>query len=205
MTCVVGIADNGMVWMGADSGAISGYDNVISGVKKVFKKNGFIIGYTTSFRMGQILENHIDYKFLAEKAKEYNNQLEFLVVEFIQAAREALKIHGYTNIEGNTETGGTFMLGFNGKLYLIASDFQVLPLGNDQLIVFHAIGCGADYAMGALNSTYNFTFLSDGKTREKYRDPEVLIGMALSVSSSYSYAVCEPFYALSIGEDNADS
>ena len=99
MTCVVGIADKGKVWMGADSGAISGYDSICSSIKKVFKKSGFIIGYTTSFRMGQILENHIDYEFLVEKAKEYNNQLDFLVIEFIQAAREALKIHGYINIK----------------------------------------------------------------------------------------------------------
>jgi len=205
MTCVVGIADKGKVWMGADSAAISGYDDICTSVKKVFKKNGFIIGYTTSFRMGQILENHIDYEMLEEKSKEYNNDLNFLIVEFIQYAREALKIHGYTNIDSNTETGGQFMLGWNGKLYLIHNDFQVLPLGNDEHITMHAIGCGADYALGALNAAYNFVLLSDNRLRKTYGDPEILIGMALSVSSSYSCGVHEPFYTLSIGEDNENS
>ena len=32
MTCVVGIADNGMVWMGADSAAVSGWDTRVSTV-----------------------------------------------------------------------------------------------------------------------------------------------------------------------------
>ena len=55
MTVIVGLQHNGAVYIGGDSAGIAGYDLMIRHDEKVFVNQQFIMGYTTSFRMGQIL------------------------------------------------------------------------------------------------------------------------------------------------------
>lgn len=55
MTCVVGLVDKGTVYIGVDSAAVQGWTRRKSRVAKVFHRGPFLIGYTTSFRMGQLL------------------------------------------------------------------------------------------------------------------------------------------------------
>ena len=56
MTCIVGLVHNGIVYIGGDSAAIT-----IDGVQflrsdpKVFIKEDFLIGFTSSYRMGQLI------------------------------------------------------------------------------------------------------------------------------------------------------
>lgn len=59
MTRVVGLVRQGRVYMGVDSAAVQGWTRRASQVSKVFRRGPFLIGYTTSFRMGQFLEHHL--------------------------------------------------------------------------------------------------------------------------------------------------
>jgi len=59
MTCIVGIAQEGKVWIGADSAAVSGQDIRATALRKVFRRGQFLIGYTSSFRMGQLPQFHL--------------------------------------------------------------------------------------------------------------------------------------------------
>ena len=56
MTCIVGMVDGqGTVYIGADSLAAGGYQKTIRKDAKVFTNGIAVMGYTSSFRMGQLL------------------------------------------------------------------------------------------------------------------------------------------------------
>ena len=56
MTCIVGLSHQGKVFMGGDAAAAD--DNIVSARKepKVFIKNGYLIGYSGSFRFGKVVQ-----------------------------------------------------------------------------------------------------------------------------------------------------
>ena len=57
MTCIVGCIHNGKVFLAGDQLGSNGYyKENHEKLTKVFKVGEFLIGYTTSFRMGQILQ-----------------------------------------------------------------------------------------------------------------------------------------------------
>src|SRR5690242_15173484 len=56
MTCIVGlVAADGRVHLGGDSAGIAGYDLTVRKDPKVFRVGEFAVGFTSSFRMGQLL------------------------------------------------------------------------------------------------------------------------------------------------------
>jgi hypothetical protein len=141
-----------------------------------------LFGFTTSFRFGQILQ----YQFTAPKHHSDIATERYMVSEVIPAIREALKTHGYTKVESNTETGGTCMVGYQGRLFTIDSDFQV----GESVDPFDAIGCGHDLAIGSI-----YTSL---QTNPK-APPEIHLRLALDAAERYSAGVAAPFVYLSTG------
>ena len=69
MTCIVGLEHDGKVYMGGDSAAVGGMDVYPSRIPKVFQAGRYLIGYTTSFRMGQLLQYGLDK--IARKRKKH--------------------------------------------------------------------------------------------------------------------------------------
>ncbi len=67
MTCIVGVVKDGVVYIGGDSAGVSGLRLIKRKDSKVFKRKGFIIGYTSSFRMGQLLRFKLDPPILQQK------------------------------------------------------------------------------------------------------------------------------------------
>jgi ATP-dependent protease HslVU (ClpYQ) peptidase subunit len=55
MTCIVGVNHNGNIYIGGDSAGVAGLQLQIRSDEKVFLTGDFIMGFTTSFRMGQLL------------------------------------------------------------------------------------------------------------------------------------------------------
>ena len=55
MTIIVGLVTKAGVLMGADSAGVCGYELTIRKDKKIYQVDDFLFGYTTSFRMGQLL------------------------------------------------------------------------------------------------------------------------------------------------------
>ena len=195
MTCVVGIADEGKVWMGADSAAVSGWNTRISTVPKVFKRGEFLIGYTTSFRMGQLLQYTLDIEALEMKISQYDTLIEFMVDRFVHAVQAMFSINGFSKIDNNVEEGGQFLVGVRGELFKVDSDYQV----QNHIPPYEAIGCGASYALGSLHTTYQ-----NGPHGSAIH-PEAAIRVALESAAFFSNGVEDPFIYLSIGEDNADN
>jgi len=178
MTAIAGIVEGGKVWIGGDSAGVAGYHMQLRKDSKVFKKGEFLIGYTSSFRMGQILRYYLN----PAKPTEEQDDFAYMVCTFIPAVRTALKDHGFLKISSNEESAGTFLVGRRGKLYIIDSDLQVAEM----LSPYTACGCGQDLVMGSLHTT------------QQYRlQPKERIGLALSAAEAFSAGVCGPFNILS--------
>jgi len=178
MTCVVGLETEHGVFIGADSASSNGYTSFSSRVEKVFLKNcgargEFLIGFTTSFRMGQLLR----YKLRVDKHPDDMPDMEYLATIFIDAVRACLKDGGFTEIDKERESGGRFLVGYRGKIYMVDYDFQV----NSNACGFYAIGSGAQFALGSLYSTNGLS-------------PRNRIKIALRAASMFTDSVKPPYH-----------
>jgi len=174
MTCVVGLLDKGDVWMGADSAGVAGSLIVKRDDSKVFRNGPFLMGVTSSFRMGQLLR----YSFVPPKHDDKVSDHKFMCTTFTDAVRKCFKDGGYATKLNENETGGCFLVGYHGKLFEVESDYQV-GISHD---TFAAVGCGDELAMASLTST--------DKTK---MNPKTRVMLALKVAEKYSINVCRPF------------
>jgi len=172
MTCIVGMVENGKAYIGADSAAVDG--STVRALKqpKIFRRGAFVIGYTGSFRMGQLLQYFLD---VPEQGWGISDE-EYMVTVFAEAVRKCLKEHGYLKVENNREEIGTFLVGYRGGLYRVASDLQA----TQTLDGMTACGSGEEYALGALY------VLEDLRAEER-------ILVALTAASYFDSNVAPPF------------
>lgn len=174
MTCIVGItSDDGTITMGGDSAGISGWDVTVRTDPKVFLKDDMLIGYTSSFRMGQLLRFNLTVPTVPKRKGDY----EFMCTNFVDAVRECFEDGGYMAKEKEREEGGLFLVGWRRALYRIDSDFQVGTSAES----FEAIGCGEPYALGAL-----FAYPQN-------KDPKKIVEIALTTAEHFSAGVRGPF------------
>ena len=97
-----------------------------------------------------------------------------MVTSFIDTARKCFRDNGFGDKEATA--GGTFLVGYNGKLYTINSDYQVgIPADT-----FDAVGSGSDLALGAMFATKNL-------------EPVKRIKLALEAASTFNAGVAPPF------------
>jgi len=173
MTCIVGIAEGGKVYIGGDSAGVGGYSLTVRADKKVFVNGDFVMGFTTSFRMGQLLH----HAFTPPKRHPDTDIDKFMVTDFINAVRDCLKSGGYAGRQNETESGGTFLVGYSGRLFRIDGDYQV----GEAVDGFDAVGCGDDIARGALFAN------PAGKPQDRLR-------VALEAAERFSAGVRAPFH-----------
>lgn len=152
MTCIAGRADS-----------------------KVFRNGPFIMGFTASFRMGQLLR----YSLVVPDHDPRVEVEKYMATSFINAVRQCLKDGGYAEKNNEVESGGTFLVGYKGRLFEIEDDYQV----GESLNGFAAVGCGFAYALGSLHST-------DGMK------PEDRIRKALVTAEHFNAGVRGPFVIL---------
>lgn len=176
MTCIVGIVAGGKVCIGGDSAAVGGWDShglVARTDRKVFRNGNFVMGFTTSFRMGQLLA----FNFHPPAPRAGTDLLAYMVTDFADAARTAMKSGGYAKIRDQAEEGGEFLVGYAGRLFHLESDFQV----GESVHGFDACGCAAPVALGSLRSTRSWS------------DPAQRLKEALECAEAFSGGVRSPF------------
>ena len=145
MTCIVGLVHEGVVYIGGDSAGVAGLSLTVRADEKVFRNSDFLMGFTTSFRMGQLLR----YSLKPPRRHPDDDIHQYMVVDFVNAVRGCLKAGGYASKEDEVESGGTFLVGYAGHLFTVNSDYQVgIPEDG-----FAAVGSGQDIALGALFAT----------------------------------------------------
>lgn len=140
MTCIVGIKHFDRVWIGGDRLSSDGYAKEYSLRSKVFYNEEYIIGYTSSFRMGDLLEHVLE-------PPEYDGSdpHRFMVREFVPRVIKTFK-DNYWFTDGKAH-GGEFLLAFRDNLFKVQDDFSVQSFNET------ATGSGQIAALGSLHST----------------------------------------------------
>ncbi|MBA2678449.1 MAG: hypothetical protein H0U76_08665 [Ktedonobacteraceae bacterium] len=148
MTCIVGIAYDGITTIAGDSAATNGSSQqVIRADSKVFVVGECIFGCGSSFRMIQLLR----YSLRLPTYSDDSDIFEYMATAFINAVRECLKQGGYAREENGREEGGKFLVGLRGTLFTVESDYQI----EEAMAGYNAVGSGDDIALGALFATRN--------------------------------------------------
>lgn len=181
MTVIIGAEHNGKVYMGGDSASLNGGwgVNALSGQKVFIHQQKFLIGVAGQPRLHDILKHQLDVRPQTEGESDEH----YMVDGFIMAVREALRANGHLTQEEGRETIDTsdIMVGYNGLLYWIGSDLEVLHF-REQVA---GIGSGADLAVGALSALL----------RERPTLPiETLMQKALKIAGDFSASVRPPYY-----------
>lgn len=178
MTCIAALVHEGKVYMAADSAGVAGYSLTRRADEKVFRNGPFVMGFTSSFRMGQLLR----YSFKPPRRHPDDDIMKFMVNDFVDGVRKCLKDGGFATTKDEAEIAGTFLVGYQGQLFKIEGDYQV----GRSLEKFAACGCGEDLALGALHATRNAEL-----------HPAIRLKRALSAAAAFSAGVAAPFMVVS--------
>lgn len=186
MTCIAGLEHEGRVYIGGDSAGVSGWSLTVRADGKVFTDRtrsskhapsvDYVVGFTTSFRMGQLIR----YCFEAPPLAGTEDIAEWLVTSFVPELRRVFGKHGYEKSDNGRVEGGDFLIGLRGELHRISSDFQM----GRAAAGFDAVGCGGDIAVGAL-----YTATRAGRTA----DPRESVLGALEAAEALNAGVRSPF------------
>jgi ATP-dependent protease HslVU (ClpYQ) peptidase subunit len=186
MTCVIGYVQDGHVWIAGDSLSIDSTSMEV-GTRtdpKVFMRTAsgvaWVFGFSGSYRFGQILLHEVTLPTF--RGPDRDDVHRFLVKRFIPRLRKAASEGGASSNENGIETGGALLIGINGQLFAVDTDFQVASPTNS----YYAIGAGAHFASASL---YTMLHLKH-KTR---RDPERMVTIALECAEHHSGAVRRPW------------
>jgi ATP-dependent protease HslVU (ClpYQ) peptidase subunit len=175
MTCII-------AWIDKDKGAIvagdrrgsDGWTGSKYKAPKVFKNNDFIMGYTTSFRMGQLLE----HTWEPPKRMENETDQHYVYVTVVNSFRELFNKNGFGNKDNGEETGGNFIMAYKGKLYEVQPDYSIIEDENDIL----SVGCGENIAFGTLAAILQYE-----------KDYKKVLTKTYEIVSHYSEAVSKEF------------
>jgi hypothetical protein len=196
MTCIVGVVQDGRVWVGGDSASVGGYEMSVSAVPKVWVKDGFAYGCTTSWRMNQLLR----YSFHPPKPREEADLMGYMCTDFIDAVRNCFRVGGFLSKEKEAESGGTFLVGYKGRLFRVDSDYQV----GEAMCGYDACGCGESHARGSLYTT-NVVMVpgihdpaSPTLPAPQLIAPEQRLYIALNAAEQHSAGVRGPHFVVSV-------
>lgn len=178
MTCIAGVVHEGRAKIAGDRwcGEWSGYRLASP---KIWRSPWFVVGLTGYPRMQQVLQYHgSDIPAPLSSCPQA-----YLVSEFVPHLRELLKRHGVAEVKDSKESAdSTMLIGMKGRLFEVNSNFQVI----EAALPFNAVGCGSDFAKGAL-SVVDIAAIG----------PEAALRMALTAAEQFSAGVRGPFDFLS--------
>jgi hypothetical protein len=182
MTCIVGLVYNDeLTFMGADA-ALSlpgGTTQTILAEPKIFTiGNGdFLVGITGEWRLGQIMQ----YSFTPPPHNERAmSATEYMVTTFVDAMRRTVEKGGSSiSVQGHERVGGSLLIAYRGRLFVVSRIFDIVEADAP----FHAVGSGAQAALGALYATQG-------------RDPSERIMNALDAAEYINTTVRRPFRIL---------
>lgn len=171
MTCIVGLVDDGAVYIGGDSAGVSNSWLKLGAEPKVFTNGAYVMGFTSSFRMGQLLRHALKPPPPPERGLQ-----RFMVTTFVDAVRRCLKDGGLAKRENEVESAGTFLVGVAGTLFEITDFYTVV----EEIEPYASVGSGSVIALGAMYATEGLL-------------PRDRIRLALSAAERFSTYVRRPF------------
>lgn len=169
MSLLVGLEHDGHIYMGSDSQSTIGSHIRMLPHGKIFKKPGYIIGYTGSMRTAQLIIE-----------MDFPKKIKYLP----DTIRVILEEHGAVSSVKDDDDVGEFpimqsnlLVGHKGKLYEIGLDFALIQ----RIEPFHALGDAREYAFGVLHATEGMS-------------PRKRITMALECGAKYCNSVGGKLY-----------
>jgi 20S proteasome alpha/beta subunit len=188
MTCIVGYVEkDGAVYMAADSAASDGESVCIRKDTKLFILRDILVGFSGSYRVGQILRYANDIP----RQQKYQDDHEFLCTSFVDFLIETLEDSRALQTDNGTASLGetNLLVGYKGTLYHIDADAQV---GMDDL-PYCSIGSGHQYATGAMYAL------------EGYRmSPKKRLEKAIMAAADNSTGVLPPVYMAVAGKKGCE-
>ena len=179
MTCIIGYADSKNMYIAGDSCGSNGSYFTIRKDDKIFKKGKMLFGYTTSFRMGQLLQ----WKLSIPKHQNDISTVEYMNTVFIDSIIDCFKKNGYAKIDNNVESGGNFIVCYQGRVFEIHSDYQIAEHSKG----YSSCGCGYIAALASFEMAMSCNY----KKSIEYK-----LKKALFIASSMIPGVKQPFNVL---------
>ena len=142
MTCIVGIASEGVVYIGGDRG-LSDSDSILSMPRSKVVRNGeYLIGYAGSLGVGQLLQ-------MIDLPIPGRNPEMTLRTTFTKAYKNSLEEYGPAAITEENDTD--FLIGVKGKLY----EYSIADCSVAE-VEYSAVGSGSPIALGSLYTSNNY-------------------------------------------------
>lgn len=140
MSCIIAVKRNGVIVFGSDSLVSTSYNKYSCKNDKIFYKGKTIIGVAGSPRVGQLIQYELkDFKIKSNDQTE----MEYMVKIVAQSIKTVLEENNACDPE---EFPFEVLIGYNGKLYQMFNDFQIVELDYP----YQAVGSGSDIAIGSL-------------------------------------------------------
>lgn len=191
MTAIVGMVWNdGSVWIAGDSAGVDGhYQLMVRRDPKVFRRGDLVIGFTTSYRFGQVLR--FASRMPKSTAKRWTRHPgKYLIQAWVPWARKSLDDAGWLKKRDEREEAGQLLVAVGGRLFCIDSDWQVGETISGPM----AIGAGGALALGATVALLRHA------VRLKRR-PQDILAESLLVAEQHCAMVRRPWVMESNGED----
>lgn len=163
MTCIIGYVDTkGNGHMVGDSAGtnVTYHSRIDLHSAKIFEKCGMLIGYTTSFRMGQILEHCLEFPDRTAGLTDF----EYLIRQLVPAIRKVFVEEKY--IQDTDKQGGNFIIVWKGAVYEIQGDFSVFNHSRG----FASCGSGNSHAQGFIEACRSYGIMSDDAVEDVLRN-----------------------------------
>lgn len=175
MTCVVGIAHEGTVYLSGERGASTDETIIASQDPKIARRGSFIIGYAGNYGLGQLMLHGLNMPALPRGKK---NLLPYMRTQFHAAFVSLMEKSKYKMELAHEDTQSGFLIGVRGQL------FEYEPI-DGQMALFDetAIGSGANMAFGCLYATRGM-------------NPEDRVRLAVAAACEYSTSCREPIDVL---------
>lgn len=187
MTAIAAVSIRGRVYMGGDSSAIADSHYLeLAATPKVFAIGPLVLGYTSSFRMGQALQHRLTVPEHLPDSADLAALDRWMAVPFMDAVRQVMRDAGFMKREYEREQGGQFLCGVRGHIYHCDDDFHASRRGKP----YGACGSGISACLGAF---------ALAERRIWPEDPEQLIKDVLAAAESCIATVRGPFHVISGG------
>lgn len=185
MTCIIAKVHYGKVHMIGDCMGSDGFiKNIYTKTSKVFNVGDFIIGYTSSFRMGQILQ----YSWIPPvRVIGDEDDDRYLFKSVIDSIKQCFENNGFGSKDSDTFKAGNFLIGWHGRLFEMQANMSLMEVED-----FASVGSGCYHAIAAMKTMQHLDVFQD--------DPLKFLETALTVASSSVEGVSEEYTYVYEGE-----
>ena len=179
MTCILATIHNNKVHMIGDMCGSNGFThkNYTKNVK-VFTNKDFLVGYTTCYRMGQILQYSWEPPV---KSLDYSDDV-YIYKHIVNSLKAVFEANGFGCKNGISFSGGNFLLGWKGRIFEMQDNISILE--HEQ---FASVGCGEYFAEASMATQTELDINLDDPEKFLSTALRVTSGLVTGVSSEYNY------------------